>query len=339
MQLSENIKQLRKAKNLRQEQFAKAMGVSTASVSKWETGQCAPELTVLIELADFFDVSVDTLVGHSVNAERMNTLIADMKNALEQRSEENALNLCQKLLRNYPNVAEAAEACVECYYRMFIFFDNPEYMKQCIAQTKRLMVLKQGEPEHERLERIRYLGNQYAMLKQWDKAQECYEQSNVYSCNQSSIAECLINQKCYFEALDKLSDDLVNRLFYVFRSVSNLADVWETLGEQDKACSALKWVYRLLDSFDYNPGIMMLIQLRLASIYQQHNQEELALDAVRKAAELISSNDAERPMADFIKLEKAPEFLVSFADSKVLLAEVTQKMGQNYADAVREILR
>ena len=41
------------------------MGVSIASVSKWENGQCAPELTVLMELADFFEVSMDTLVGHS----------------------------------------------------------------------------------------------------------------------------------------------------------------------------------------------------------------------------------------------------------------------------------
>lgn len=45
--LSENIKTLSRERNLRQEQLAEAMGVSTASVSKWETGQCAPELTVL----------------------------------------------------------------------------------------------------------------------------------------------------------------------------------------------------------------------------------------------------------------------------------------------------
>ncbi len=40
-----------------------------------ETGMSAPELTVLLELADFFEVSVDTLMGHVVNANRKDKMI------------------------------------------------------------------------------------------------------------------------------------------------------------------------------------------------------------------------------------------------------------------------
>ena len=76
MELGNNIKELRKQKGLRQEQLAEAMGVSTASVSKWETNQSYPELTLLADLADFFEVSIDTLIGHNLSADRLEALIA-----------------------------------------------------------------------------------------------------------------------------------------------------------------------------------------------------------------------------------------------------------------------
>lgn len=194
MKLSDNIRELRKARGLKQEQLAEAMGVSAASVSKWETGQSVPELTVLIDLADFFQVSVDTLVGHSLKADRMEALIAQVEKAVDDREEETAATLCEKILRNYPNNDRAAEACAGCYYKLFIYTDKMVYMEHCIAQTKRLMSLKQGEPEKDRLERIHYLGNQYGHLEQWDTAKEYYEQSNVSGSSNASIAECLLKQ-------------------------------------------------------------------------------------------------------------------------------------------------
>ena len=168
MELGNNIKELRKQKGLRQEQLAEAMGVSTASVSKWETNQSYPELTLLAELADFFEVSIDTLIGHSLNADRLEALIAQMEKAANDHEEEIATALCEKILRNYPNNDRAVEACSSCYYKLFIHTDKKVYMERCIVQTKRLMCLKQGEPDRDRLERIHYLGNQYGLLKQWD---------------------------------------------------------------------------------------------------------------------------------------------------------------------------
>ena len=81
MELGNNIRNIRKQRGLRQEQLAEAMGVSVAAVSKWETNQSFPELTVLAELADFFEVSMDTLVGHSLKADRMEEMIAQIETA------------------------------------------------------------------------------------------------------------------------------------------------------------------------------------------------------------------------------------------------------------------
>lgn len=40
------------------------MGVTKASVSKWETGQSTPDILILSQMASFFDVTIDELVGY-----------------------------------------------------------------------------------------------------------------------------------------------------------------------------------------------------------------------------------------------------------------------------------
>lgn len=60
---SENIRSLRKARGVTQESFAKYLGVSFQAVSKWERNECYPDITLLPEIAEFFGVSVDELLG------------------------------------------------------------------------------------------------------------------------------------------------------------------------------------------------------------------------------------------------------------------------------------
>ena len=64
MELPEKILQFRKALGLSQEQLAEQVGVSRQSISKWETGQSAPELDKLVGLSRIFGISTDELLGN-----------------------------------------------------------------------------------------------------------------------------------------------------------------------------------------------------------------------------------------------------------------------------------
>ncbi|MDE6212510.1 MAG: helix-turn-helix domain-containing protein [Lachnospiraceae bacterium] len=55
--LAENIKAFRKERKMTQEQLAEAMGVTVGAVYKWESDQSNPDLNLIIELADLFEVS------------------------------------------------------------------------------------------------------------------------------------------------------------------------------------------------------------------------------------------------------------------------------------------
>ena len=64
LNLPDNIIRLRHKKKLTQEEVADFMGVTKASVSKWEKGINTPDLLLLPQLAAFFDVTVDELIGY-----------------------------------------------------------------------------------------------------------------------------------------------------------------------------------------------------------------------------------------------------------------------------------
>ncbi len=74
--IGENIKRLRKAKNITQEQLAEAMHVSPAAVSKWERSESYPDITALLPLAYYFEVSLDELMGY--DQAKVEEEIADM---------------------------------------------------------------------------------------------------------------------------------------------------------------------------------------------------------------------------------------------------------------------
>ncbi len=60
---AERLKELRTEKNIGQNALAKALNLSNASVSYWETGKQVPSAEVIYKLARFFDVSADFLLG------------------------------------------------------------------------------------------------------------------------------------------------------------------------------------------------------------------------------------------------------------------------------------
>lgn len=64
IKINEQIAFLRKQKGLTQEELANALGVTNQSVSKWESAQCCPDIQLLPNIAELFDVSVDELLGY-----------------------------------------------------------------------------------------------------------------------------------------------------------------------------------------------------------------------------------------------------------------------------------
>jgi len=66
----ENLKRLRKDKCLSQKQLGEAISASERGIQNYECGYRKPAYDMLIAIADYFDVSIDYLVGRSDDPER-----------------------------------------------------------------------------------------------------------------------------------------------------------------------------------------------------------------------------------------------------------------------------
>lgn len=66
MKFGDNLKKLRKSKNMSQEKLALKVNVSRQSVSKWETGEAYPEMNNILELCKIFHCHINDLVNDSI---------------------------------------------------------------------------------------------------------------------------------------------------------------------------------------------------------------------------------------------------------------------------------
>lgn len=102
-----NLRKLRVSRGISQQQLADVMGTSQQSVNKYENHNVEPDISSLIKLADYFETSIDYLVGHTFPSDQCITedieltskeltLIQDYRSL--SRDEQNSIRL---IIKNY----------------------------------------------------------------------------------------------------------------------------------------------------------------------------------------------------------------------------------------------
>ena len=105
LNLSENIRKNRRESNLSQETFAERLGVSFQTVSKWERGECYPDIEMLPKIANYFGITIDSLMGADQYQEKeyVDTLIEELRKCDVTRDEAELVRKAEEGLRKYPN--------------------------------------------------------------------------------------------------------------------------------------------------------------------------------------------------------------------------------------------
>ena len=90
VKIGEFLRELRKEKGLTQEQLAEQFNISRRSVSRWETGSNMPDVGLLIEIADFFDVDIREIIDGERKSENMDKEKETLKKVAEYADGEKA---------------------------------------------------------------------------------------------------------------------------------------------------------------------------------------------------------------------------------------------------------
>ena len=93
------LKKLRNEKSLTQEQLAECFNVSSRTVSRWENGNNLPDLSLLVELADFYQVEIRELIDGERRSEKMDQVEKDTLLKVTDYSNEEKVKLLKRINR------------------------------------------------------------------------------------------------------------------------------------------------------------------------------------------------------------------------------------------------
>lgn len=105
MMIAKNLRQLRIAKSITQEELAERIGVTGQAVSKWERDECYPDITLLPGIANFFGVSVDKLIGmDEINDNKVRwNMHAKISDLSKEKKYHEAAAYAEEMLKIYPD--------------------------------------------------------------------------------------------------------------------------------------------------------------------------------------------------------------------------------------------
>ncbi len=140
LNIAENIVRFRREKKITQEQLAEFVGVTKASVSKWETKQSSPDIMLLPQLATFFDVTVDELLGYDpqLSKEQIQRLYHEIATDFANHPFDTVMGKIRRLIKEYHNCYPfLLEICI-LWLNHFMLAETPQKQKETLEAIAKL---------------------------------------------------------------------------------------------------------------------------------------------------------------------------------------------------------
>ena len=214
--LGERIRMHRRRLGYTQEQLAEALGVTVGAVSKWETDSTTPELEMILELADLFQISVDALLDYRMQEAGITQTAERIHEFRKKKKYEEGCREAQKALLRYPNCFEIVYHSALLYEMKGIEHRDKKALQQAEKLLKRSLVLL----NQNRDPRINEMSIQDALtdisisLGETEKALEELKKRNVDMRYSAEIGYLLSSPTVgrYREALVYLSEGMAVHL-------------------------------------------------------------------------------------------------------------------------------
>ncbi|PDZ43233.1 helix-turn-helix domain-containing protein [Bacillus wiedmannii] len=127
----------RKEKGITQEELAAYIGITKASVSKWETGQSYPDITFLPLLASYFNISIDELICYTpqMEQEAIKNLYHRLAEAFSEKPFDEVMIECRGITKKY-------YSCFPLLLQMGLLFINHHMLTE--DTDKRIEILEEA---------------------------------------------------------------------------------------------------------------------------------------------------------------------------------------------------
>lgn len=297
IRLGESIRSLRRGAALTQEQLAEALGVTTGAVHKWESGKATPELPMLVDIAEFFETSVDALLNYGWEKLSMGQAVEKLSRYAADKQLEEGMRYAEKVLQKYPNSFDVVYKSAQLY---FLAMDGKHAPRAIELYRKALSLLAQDAQSQSRAMAIRNrIAMCYCYMGNDEKAVELLKENNVDGLNDYQIGLLLSKEETRArEALKYLSDALVSCYSELYNLGIGYANAYQALGMVEEAADFILWLYELgkglrdpavVNWMDRGDVVLLLI---LAEMDVLRGREQDAREWLKKARDSAGKFDA-----------------------------------------------
>lgn len=241
IKLGEKIRALRKQRNISQEVLAQYLGVSFQAVSKWENGDCLPDVTMIPAIAIFFEVSTDELFDFNRLETEQRIQNACWEIACIRNDEpEKAERMLRELLKQYPG----NEIILN---NLLYTMRAPERCEEVVTLCKSILeVVKEDDVKYDVL---RILAETYHDMGQQELVKPTLEQIPEIYFSKLELAANLLDGRDALDAAGKHAGICRNDLLDM---LSRLSELYRQLGEKEKASAFAALTKDLYTLFEGN---------------------------------------------------------------------------------------
>ena len=338
IRISENIKNLRKAHSLTQEQMAEALGVTVGAVYKWEAGLSMPEIKLIMEIADFFEISVDTLLGYEQQNGSVENRIQRIKQCIIEKNYEEGASEVEKTLKKYPNNFNVTYAGAMLYRMKFL----EEKCEEAMIRSNQLfekaisLLYQNTEKSINEVTILNHMASNYLAVGDIEKGLELLKQNNICNINSGQIGFIYTVELNKPEEAERylLSSmfEIIDKMIY---TVGGMAYAHALKGDEVCVTEAL-WLIHYFDSLKAEADAVTFLDKLKAILLAQCGVWETAFghedkaNEYMKAAYLLAKQFDESPIytGQNIKLLKGMEKEGAFLDG----------IGKTAIDAVEKFV-
>ncbi len=297
IRLGESIRRLRKEAGYTQEQLAEALGVTTGAVHKWESGKATPELEMLVDIAEFFETSVDALLNYGWQKLSMGQTVEKLRQFYEDKKLAEGMRFAEKALQKYPNSFDIVLQSALVYFLTL----KPEHMPRAVELYEKAITLA-DQKENGQLYAMSIqnrIAICYTYMDKMEDAVQILNQYNLNGMNNTQIGLLLSKEPKKAElALGYLSDALCSCYSELFNLCIGYANAYESLGKLEQLQNLIFGVYEFGNRLR-KPGVInwmdrvnVCLFLILAEIECLRGDEQKACEWLRKAKETAQRFDA-----------------------------------------------
>lgn len=271
IKIAENIKNLRKKQSLTQEQLAEALGVTVGAVYKWEAGLSLPEIKLILEIADFFEISVDVLLGYEQQNGNVESRIERIEQYIIEKNFEEAALETEKTLKKYPNNFTVVYWGANVYKYKYI----EDHKESDIERSNHLfsqaisLLYQNTDRRINEVTILNQIAENYLLIEKPEEALKSLKENNVCGINNSLIgftyAHTLKQPK---EAWPYLLQSFVIELGNTIRTMAGMTFVYAQQ-KDETALDTVTWLMDFLDSLKIDNREMTFIDKYKAVLMAQ----------------------------------------------------------------------